>query len=159
MWHTAFIVAHAATATVAVLVGMVAMPAGRYFEVYRATLVGTVAFLMPAILLGWEDYGTISRVIFPVLLLLGLFMVARAVLAGRMLPATTGGPTAAYLDHIGFTLISLADGFVIVALLRAGVPGWLVAVSGVAVVVIGHFLLRATRHRLVRPVGSEQLAS
>ncbi len=84
-------------------------------------------------------------------------MFYRATLASRMLPATTGGPTDAYLNHVGFTLIALFDGFAVVAVLRAGAPAWLVAVTAVGLPVIGHFALRATRVRLVRPPDTERV--
>ena len=70
-------------------------------------------------------------------------MVVRAEFAYRRPPARTGGPTAAYLDHIGFTLISLADGFAVVAAIRGGAPGWAVGVLAVGVVVVGHLTLQA----------------
>jgi hypothetical protein len=76
-------------------------------------------------------------------------MVVRAELAGRRHPARTGGPTGAYLEHIGFTLIALADGFAVVAAIRSGAPGWAVCVLAVGVVVVGHLTLQLTKRRLV----------
>ena len=47
-------------------------------------------------------------------------MVVRAELAARRPPAT-----AAYVHHVGFTLISLADGFAVVTAVRLGALGCL----------------------------------
>jgi hypothetical protein len=46
--------------------------------------------------------------------------------------------------HIGFTLIALSDGFVIVSAIDLGAPGWLVGVLVVLGVVVGSRAL----HRL-----------
>ncbi|MGH3976244.1 MAG: hypothetical protein ACRDS9_23405 [Pseudonocardiaceae bacterium] len=150
MWHTIFIALHTIAATVALLAGLVALPAGRLFGLYRWTLAGMVVFLVPALVIDWAEFDGSVKVIFAALLVLAAAMFYRATLASRMLPATTGGPTEAYLNHVGFTLIALFDGFAVVAVLRAGAPAWLVAVTAVGIPVIGHFALRATRVRLVR---------
>ncbi|MGI8576787.1 MAG: hypothetical protein ACR2KG_02490 [Nocardioidaceae bacterium] len=53
-----------------------------------------------------------------------------------------------YLDHLGFTLIALFDGFAIIAVLTAGGPGWLAAAVGVAGVAAGHVTIRRLKARL-----------
>lgn len=157
MWHTVFIALHTIAATVALLAGLVALPAGRLFELYRWTLAGMVVFLVPALAIDWAQFDDIVKVIFTALLVLSAVMFYRATLASRMLPAMTSGPTEAYLNHVGFTLIALFDGFAVVAVLRAGAPGWLVAVTAVGIPLIGHFALRATRVRLIRPPDAERV--
>jgi hypothetical protein len=92
--------------------------------------------------------------VFTGLIALAGVMVLRAELAGRRHPAHAGGPTAAYLEHIGFTLIALADGFAVVAAIRGGVPGWAVGAMAVGVVVVGHVTLQAAKRRLVQPQGA-----
>jgi hypothetical protein len=78
-------------------------------------------------------------------------MVVRAELAVRRSPARTGGPTAAYLEHLGFTLIALADGFAVVAAIRGGAPGWAVGALAPGVVAVGHLTLQAAKRRLACP--------
>ncbi|MCV2490863.1 hypothetical protein OF117_16020 [Geodermatophilus sp. YIM 151500] len=151
MWHTLFVILHAGTATLALLAGLVALRAGRAFEVYRWSLVGMTAFLVPALVAGWGGFATAARVVFLALLGLAAVMVHRAVAAGRLLPRDTGGPTGPYLDHVGFTLISLTDGFAVVAVLRAGAPAWLIAVIGIGIAVAGHVALESAKRRLARP--------
>lgn len=155
MWHTVFIALHTIAATVALIAGLVALPSGRWFELYRWPLAGMVVFLMPALVIDWAQFEGIVKVIFTALLALAAVMFYRATLASRMLPATTGGPTEAYLNHVGFTLIALFDGFAVVAVLRGGAPGWLVAITAVGIPLIGHFALRTARVRLIRPPETE----
>ncbi len=151
MWHMVFVGLHAATATLALLAGLVAVPAGRAFELYRWMLVAMAAFLVAALVAGWQGFGGGERVVFPALLVLAVAMVYRAFAAGRMLPSTTTGPTAPYIDHVGFTLISLTNGFAVVAVLRAGAPLWLMLAVAVGLAIAGHVALTATKARLVRP--------
>ena len=42
------------------------------------------------------------------------------------------------MEHIGFTLIALWDGFVVVLAIDLGAPGWLVIVLAVLGVVVGN---------------------
>jgi len=46
-----------------------------------------------------------------------------------------------YIDHIGFTLISLFEGFIIVSGIDLGAPGWLTAIVAVLGVVVGSRVL------------------
>jgi hypothetical protein len=43
-----------------------------------------------------------------------------------------------YMEHVGFTLIALWDGFVIVLVIDLGPPGWLVGVLAVLGVMVGN---------------------
>ena len=54
-------------------------------------------------------------------------------------------PSRRYLDHLGFALISLADGFAVVTVFRAGAPTWVVVVVAVGVAVAGHVALQVTK--------------
>lgn len=58
--------------------------------------------------------------------------------------AAPGRSSSRFLDFVGFTLISLFDGFVIVAVLTRGGPVWLAVAAGVLGVVVG----RAAMHRV-----------
>ena len=104
--------------------------------------------LLPAVLVDWATTPAGARAAFAVLAVLAVVVVARAVLAVRGRPQLTGGPSTSYLGHLGFALIALADGFVVVAALRAGLPGPAVAALGVAVVVAGHVGLGVLQRRL-----------
>jgi hypothetical protein len=142
------ITVHAVAATIAFGAGILSAPAGRFLAVYRGAMAVMLAALVPAVLVDWATTDPTARIVFTGLIGLAAVMVVRAELAARRPPAHTGGPTAGYLEHIGFTLISLADGFAVVALIRAGAPGWAVGALAVGVVVVGHLTLQAAKRRL-----------
>lgn len=153
MANTLFVTLHAVAATVAFLAGVLSAPSGRYLGVYRAAMAVMLGALVPAVLVDWAATDPTARIVFTGLIGLAGVMVVRAELAARRSPARTGGPTAGYLDHIGFTLIALADGFAVVAAIRGGTPGWAVGVLAVGVVAVGHLALQFAKHRLVRRPG------
>ena len=155
--NTVFVLVHATAATLAFVAGVLAVPGGRFLGTYRVAVVVMAAALVPAVLVDWTDTDPVARAVFGGLLLLAGAVVVRAELAVRARPERTGGVRAAYLGHLGFTLIALADGFVVVAAIRAGAPGWLVALGAAAVVVAGHSAVRLGIRRLVlapRPGGT-----
>ena len=82
-----------------------------------------VVLLIGAMFVYWNEYSDTERIVFPVLLGLGMFMLYRAQNASRLLKAQQNGWKLGYIEHIGFTLISLFEGFVIVTVLNAGGPG------------------------------------
>lgn len=148
MWHTVLISLHAAAGVLAFAAGTAALPAGRFFAVYRWSLVAMLAFLLGAIAVTAAELDAGTAVAFGALVALALAMVWRSGRAARLLPASTGGPTAGYVEHLGFGLVGLFDAFWVVTLLRAGLAGWVVAAVGVGIAVTGHLLLRHAAARL-----------
>ena len=155
MDDTVFITVHATAATAAFIAGLLSGPSGRFLRLYLGSLAVAAAALVPAVLVDWGSTDAVERIVFGGLFGLALVMLLRAGLALRRRPARTGGPTAAYLDHLGFTLISLADGFAVVAVIRSGAPGWLVAAVAVGVAATGHLALQAAKRQLVRQPDGE----
>jgi hypothetical protein len=142
--HSLLIALHAATGVIAMLAGGIALYRGRFFDVYLASLAATTVFLALAVAAEWGVLGVGSQVLFTAFTLLAVVMVVRAVLARRLLPVRS----AAYLEHVGFTLVALFDAFVVIAVLNAGAPVWLVVAIGVLIAVGGHFALQATKRAL-----------
>ncbi len=105
---------------------------GVRFRVYFRSLVALVVFLVAAIASHWTDLATPARVIYTVLTGLGLYMVWR----GRQ-AQTAAVQDGRYIEHIGFTLIALFDGFVIVSAIDLHAPTWLVVSIAIAGVLIG----------------------
>jgi hypothetical protein len=135
MWNTVFVTVHALAAVAAFAAGLLALRTGRWLPVYRLAMAVMAGALVPAVLVDWATTDLPARVAFAGLIGLAAAMVVRAELAGRR-------PTAAaHAHHIGFTLISLAVGFVVVSGIRLGAPGWLVAVLGVGIVLAGRSTL------------------
>lgn len=149
MWHTVFIAVHAITAVVAFAAGCIALPRGTLFGTYLWSLVGMTLFLALAVASEWGVIAMPLSVLFAGFVALGGYMVWRAAQARRIRPTAAVGPSARYVEHIGFTLVALFDAFTVIAVLNAGAPGWLIATSGVLIAVVGHFALRATRSSLV----------
>ncbi len=151
MLHTVFIALHAGAATVALVAGAVALRSGRLFAVYGWSLLVMFVTVALAVGVNWEQTGPAVRAVFVALVALGAAMLAKAWRAGRNRPVSGGHPSSCYVRDVGFTLIALCDAFVVVAVLNAGAPTWLVVASGVSIAVVGHFVLDVVERRLVSP--------
>lgn len=148
MWHTIFITVHAVTGTLALLAGSVALRRGSLFGTYLWSLAGMEVFLVLAIAVEWAELPAGTRVLFTALTFLGVVMLWCAARARPIRPARTAPPSPRYVQYVGFTLVALFDAFIVILVLNAGAPGWLVAAVGVLVAVAGHFVLREAKARL-----------
>lgn len=151
--HSTFILLHAATATLAFFAGCVLIFSPTYmlnrwlFNLYSLSLVAMALLLAGAIFANWEEYSDVERIVFPGLLGLALFMLFRAWGAGLVSAAQQGKWKLGYVEHIGFTLISLFEGFVIVSALNSGLAGWLVAGIAIAGLLAGRWLIGVAKQR------------
>jgi|SRR5215472_3399839 len=140
--HTIAIVLHASSAAGAFLVGVVLLFQSktlRQLQLARGVVVLLMlmeVFLVVAILSHLTSVATITQLIFGGLAILGLYMIWRALQALSVLREHPGNQ-GAVIDHIGFVLISLFDGFAIVTATDLQAPGWLVAVVAVGAVALG----------------------
>lgn len=75
-------------------------------------------------------------------------MLYRAQRASLLLKTQPNAWEQNYIDHIGFTLISLFEGFIIVGGLNAGIPGWLVALAAILGVLIGRWVIGFAQRRI-----------
>lgn len=152
--HNVLIMLHAATATISFFIGCFLIFSlrqasnQRLFGLYRWSLTGMVILLMGAMLVYWNEYSDPERIVFPILLGLGLFMLYRAQNASRLLKAQQNDWKLGYIEHIGFTLISLFEGFVIVTILNAGGPGWLVALFAILGVFVGRWTIAFAQQKI-----------
>ena len=118
--HTLAIVIHALSATGAFVVGVVLIFQSntlRQLQLGRAHFVLLMlmeVFLVIAILSHVTNLVTITQIVFGGLVLLGVYMIWRAVQAVSDLREQPGNQGAA-IDHVGFNLISLFDGRLCVA--------------------------------------------
>jgi hypothetical protein len=147
--NTVFVSLHAVAATVAFAAGLIALPAGRLVRLHLGAVAVMAAALVPAVLVDWAPTPVGARIAFAVLSALAVVVVVRSALAVRGRPQVTGGPSTAYLGHLGFALIALADGFAVVATLRAGLPVAVVTGLALGVVAVGHVGIGLLRRRLV----------
>jgi hypothetical protein len=152
--HRILIMLHAAAAAISFFVGCLLIFAPAYisnqrlFGLYWWSLVGMVILLIGAMLVYWNEYSESERIVFPILLGLAMFMLYRAHNASRLLKAKQNDWKLGYIEHIGFTLISLFEGFVIVTVLNAGGPGWLVALLAILGVLGGRWMIGLAQGRI-----------
>jgi hypothetical protein len=151
--HNVLIILHATAATISFFAGclLIFFPTytsnQRIFSLYWWSLIGMVILLMSAILIYWTQYSTIERIIFPGLLVLAFYMLYRARSANHLLGTQQNDWKHNYIENIGFTLISLFEGFIIVSGLNSGIPGWLVALIAILGVLVGRWLIGFAQRR------------
>ncbi len=121
------------------------------FNYYVIMLIAMIVFLAGAIVAHVGRLDGIQRGVFAGLFLLSLYMLVRGFRARTALFVHGDGWWARYIDHIGFTLISLFEGFIIVAAIDLGAPGWLTAAVAVLGVVVGSGALRSVQNQGSRP--------
>ena len=151
--HNILIALHAASATLSFFAGcwLIFFPRQisntQLFAVYWWTLAGSIVLLAGAILSYWTEYSSIERIVFPGLFLLGIYMLYRAQSARRQLETQAKAWKHDAIEHIGFTLISLFEGFIIVSGLNTGLPGWIVAAIAILGVLLGRWLIGIAQRR------------
>ncbi len=161
MLHTLLIAAHAVGGTAAFAAGCLALrppPRGvpPTFRVYLGALGVMVLFVVLAVALDWGTLDSGSRVLLGALIVLALYVGWRGWQAYQMLQRRGAGWIDAYLDGVGFTLIALFDGFVIITALDLGAPVWLIVVIGVLGILVGRGALRRTKTRVARDAPDDE---
>jgi hypothetical protein len=150
--HTIFIAFHAVAGVVCFAAGALSLalraPRSARFRLYLGSLLALLLFVAAAIGVDWAGLGLAARLTYLGLLGLGLYMLWRAVNAGTRLRRQGRGWRSGYVDDIGFTLISLFDGFVIVSAIDLHAPIWLVLVIAVGGVVAGIQAMKRVKTRL-----------
>lgn len=153
MVHAVLIGAHAIAAVVAFVSGLLVawnMPArmNARFGAYVAALGLMLVFLLLAIATDWFELESMKRAIFLGLLVLGTYTAFRGWRAMRELRSHMR-PEASVGD-VGFTLIALFDGFMIVTAFDVGSPIWLVLVVGALGIVLGIVSIHYLKCRAVQ---------
>jgi hypothetical protein len=143
MWHTVLIAGHALSGSVALLAGCVAHRGRGLFGTYLWALTACVALLVAAVVEQWTRLDGPARGLFGAFAALGAVLLWLA-FGARRLPA----PSPRYVDRVGFTLVALADAFVVITVLNAGAPAAAVVAAGVVVAGLGHLVLRVVKARL-----------
>lgn len=152
--HTTAIVLHALSATGAFLIGIVLLFQNntlRQLHLARAVVVLLIlmaVFLVIAILSHVTILPTSKQLVFGGLFILLLYMIWRAVQAVTVLTKQQPADQLKVIDHIGFVLISLFDGSVIVSALDLQAPVWLVVVIAVGGVLLGIFAITVRKRQL-----------
>jgi hypothetical protein len=154
--HSALIAAHAASGVIAFVLGAVLiLRRGRQPALalaYLLALTLMALFVTGAVALDWPALTPAIQGLFAALLALAAYAVWRGWQAQRKLTAP-GPPPSSALDDVGFTLITLFTGFVVVLTGDLGGPVWLLAAAGILAVVAGRWAVGLIKRRR-RPPGS-----
>ncbi|MBB3661653.1 uncharacterized protein YacL [Prauserella sediminis] len=145
MWHTVLVLIHAAAAIAALGLGIAALRLTPLLRAHTVSIVIMTALLPVAIALRWTERAPATTAIFSALAALGVVMIVRAVLAER---AARLGYHGAVLSHIGFNLIALVTGFLIVPVMRSGLGTLAITATAIVVPVAGSVALHLIRRRI-----------
>ncbi len=151
--HDSLIAVHTIGASICFISGLTVLtpPVGEHasrrwlFKVFLTAFPFLLIPLYLAIAVGWPQFGISEMAIFPVLGLLDLFMTWRAFKAYKVFQSQPQGWQLKYIDHVGFNIISLFAGFVIVLAIDLGAPIWLVVIIAVASIVGGIYSVNTIR--------------
>lgn len=141
--YTLLITLHAITASVALVAAVMARRHARWCATYVGALVAMLVFLVLAVGWDWRGRSVVQHAVVAALVALGGVMIAKAEQARR----ARHDPGSDVTGLVGFGVIGLVDAFVIVALVNAGLPGWLVGVTGGAIAAAGHAVIHQLRRR------------
>lgn len=114
-------------------------------KLFIASLIGMIIFMVGATISHWQEITPTERIVFSGLPLLGIFMLYRGIKAAKKLRNHT---PVKYIDDIGFSLISLLNGFVIVALIDLNASPVLVVGAALAGTFIGGKYIKSTKSKL-----------
>lgn len=113
-------------------------------------LVAMTVFVVGAMAAHWSSLDSSAQAVFVGLVVLAAYMVWRAVHALRRAEPPSPADAVASIDDVGFVLISLFDGFVIVAAIDLGFPPWVIIPLAVAAVAFGHRAVQQVKRDAVR---------
>lgn len=151
MLHILLIAVHAVSGLVALTAGLIALRPDDAppvtFRLYLGSLWTMVLALAAAVALDFPALDSASQVTFGALTLFAGYIGWRGWSAQRNARERPAGWRPRYVADVGFTLIALFTGFVVIAVLDLGAPIWLVLATGVLAVLGGRAALgQAEQH-------------
>lgn len=153
MIHTILILGHAGAGVVALVFACVVLkpPASGHsvlFRIYYTALLTMFLLVVAVVAFDWAELNVGQRVTFSLLTALGAYTVLRGIQAQRAFRQRPSGWRTRYVDRVGFTVISLFEGFVIVSAVDLGAPLPVVLVVGALGVVVGIAAINRVKSRL-----------
>lgn len=153
MIHLILISAHAVAGLLALVLACIVLrpPTSRKvlsFRLYFAALVAMFVFVLLVVFHDWAGLSQGQRITYSALTLLGAFTAFRGVQARTSLIQQPPRWREKYVDHVGFTAISLFDGFTIVAAVDLGAPLPVVLAVGALGVIVGVSVINRVKFRL-----------
>jgi hypothetical protein len=122
------------------------------FNLFMAAL---AILLVPLYLVNsvdWPQLVFVQQAAFSGLGILGLYMAWRAIQAYHVLKTQINEWQPEYMDHMGFNMIALFEGFIIVAAIDIGAPDWLVGVIAVIGLIGGILSVNKVKLRIFQKV-------
>lgn len=119
------------------MLGVRRTPSPVMFMTYLTALCVMVGALLVAVAIDWTSLEIAARIVYSVLVALAGYMIYRALHALRLLRGISERVVPRYIDDVGFTLISLFDGFVIVGAIDLNAPMPVVVGLGIFGVIAG----------------------
>lgn len=152
MIHMILILAHALAGMVALVFGCIVLrpPASHRTVVFRVYFFAVIAMSVLVVLVVSYDWAVLTagqRVTFFLLTVLGAYTALRGAQARRSLLQRPPQWRTGYVDHVGFTVISLFDGFTIVAAIDLGAPLPVVLLIGALGIVAGITAINRVKSR------------
>lgn len=148
------IILHAVSAVICFVTGLAIISPERakqhtwLLPTFITSLIGLIIFMVAAMAAHWYDISVLERVTFSGLVILGLYMLYRALQARKRLQSEN--IPESYINDVGFTLISLFNGFIIVALIDLQAPAWMVVAGAIIGVVVGSKGIASARRRYLQ---------
>lgn len=164
MLHTTLIAIHATSGVAAFATGCLLLRrriqrtegVPSTVRLYIGTLWLMVLLLLMVIAIDWSALALGTRVLYGALSVLALYTGWRGWQAVQNLHRRVADWKGLYVDNIGFTLITLFDGFVIIAALDLHAPVWLVLFIGILGVVVGRFGVQKAKESVATPQENER---
>lgn len=115
-------------------------------KLFVVSLIGMIIFMVTATISHWNEITATERIVFSGLPLFAMYMLYRGIIAAKKLKGE-GNPIE-YIDDIGFSLISLFNGFIIVALIDLNASPLVVFTAAIAATFIGSKYIKAKKSKL-----------
>lgn len=152
------IIMHSISGVIAFITGLAILSPKRLkkhtwlLPTFLISLAGLIVFVVGAMISHWYDISPTEQVIFTGLVGLAIYILYRGVHARSLLHQQQVPEN--YIDDIGFILISLFNGFIIVALIDLGAPAWLVVVGAVLATVLGSRRIKSAKQNYLLPTAT-----
>ncbi len=141
--HLLFIILHSISGIAAFIAGSDAIlqlnkkSALSLIWIFLWSLLGLDVFMIGAVILDMPVLSKTQMYVYFGLILLGLYMLYRGYNAYLVQKKKGDIWQFPFIEHVGFTLISLFDGFIIVTAIDLGLPVWGVVIIGILGVITG----------------------
>lgn len=150
--HTIFIIIRTISGCSAFLFGcLVLKPSLKNykFDIFYYSLLLLIFSLAVVMVMDWNHLKLRGHITYSMLVLLGVYTFYRAHLAKLRVMRPGIIKVSNYINDIGFALVSLFVGFVIIGSIDLGVPRWIIIVMGILGILAGINAVTYKKGRLI----------